>query len=79
MPTKSEKEGQLLTADGSIIEGYGKGGKVKIVTKSSPEFMRDIFPFFMPTFVLLIAHGLYAFTGNTILPFGLIMAQALLT
>lgn len=78
MPEKGEKQDQLVTADGSIIEGYGPGGKVKIVTKTSPEFMRDIFPFFMPTFVLFAGHFVYAFTGNCLLSFGLILMQALI-
>ena len=67
----------MVTADGSIIEGYGPGGKVMVVRKTSPEFMRDIFPFFTPTFVLLAAHFLYAFTGNCLLAIALILAQDL--
>lgn len=74
MPEKGEKQEQLVTSDGSIIEGYGPGGKVMVVSKGEPQFMRDIFPFFTPTFVLIAAHFIYAFTGNCLLAFGLIMA-----
>lgn len=40
--------------------------------------MRDIFPFFTPTFVLIAGHFIYAFTGNCLLAYGLILAQALI-
>jgi hypothetical protein len=39
--------------------------------------MRDIFPFFIPTFVLLAAHFLYAFTGNCLLAIALVLANDL--
>lgn len=67
----------MVTADGSIIEGYGPGGKVAVVRKTPPEFMRDIFPFFIPTFVLLAAHFIYAFTGNCLLAIALTLVQDL--
>lgn len=69
----------MVTADGSIIEGYGPGGKVQVVRKTSPEFMRDIFPYFAPTFLLLAAHFLYAFTGNCLLAVTLALMQALIS
>lgn len=54
--------------DGALIEGYGVGGKVEIVQKSSPEFMRDIAPYFAPSFIIIAAHLVYVYTGNLLLP-----------
>jgi len=56
-----------MTSDGALIEGTGIGGKVLIVHKT-PEFMRDIAPYFAPTFVLFFSHFVYMYTGNLLLP-----------
>ena len=56
-----------MTSDGALIEGTGIGGKVLIVHKT-PEFMRDIAPYFAPSFVLVFAHIIYMYTGNLLLP-----------
>jgi len=55
------------THDGALIEGYGIGGKVVIVQKS-PEFMRDIAPYFAPSFIIIFAHVVYVYTNNLLLP-----------
>lgn len=56
-----------MTYDGAIIEGTGIGGKVLIVQKT-PEFMRDVAPYFAPSIVLVFAHICYAYTGNLVFP-----------
>ena len=56
-----------MTYDGAIIEGTGIGGKVLIVQKS-PEFMRDVAPYFAPSFIIVFAHICYAYTGNLVFP-----------
>lgn len=55
------------THDGALIEGTGIGGKVVIVQKT-PEFMRDIAPYFAPSFIIIFAHIVYGYTGNLLLP-----------
>ncbi len=50
------------------IEGYGVGGKVQIVKRERPEFMRDISPYFMPSFLLILAHIIFLYTGNLMMP-----------
>jgi hypothetical protein len=45
-----------------------------VVSKGEPQFMRDIFPFFIPTFLIIAAHFIYAFTGNCLLAMGLALA-----
>ena len=61
------KNAVRLTHDGAVIEGYGVGGQVVIVQKS-PEFMRDIAPYFAPSFIIIAAHFIYVYTGNLLLP-----------
>lgn len=66
--TSKEKVSNFMrTADGAIIEGTGIGGKVLIVQKT-PEFMRDVAPYFAPSFIIIFAHISYAFTGNLLFP-----------
>ena len=55
------------THDGALIEGIGIGGKVVIVQKT-PEFMRDIAPYFAPSFIIIFAHIVYVYTNNLLLP-----------
>jgi hypothetical protein len=55
------------THDGALIEGRGIGGKVYIVQKT-PEFIRDIAPYFAPSFTIVFAHIVYIYTGNLLLP-----------
>ena len=56
-----------MTSDGALIEGTGIGGKVLIVHKT-PEFMRYVAPYFAPSFILVFAHIIYAYTGNLLFP-----------
>ena len=68
VPSKTDpKNAVRLTHDGAVIEGYGVGGQVVIVQKS-PEFMRDIAPYFAPSFIIIFAHIVYVYTGNLLLP-----------
>ncbi len=53
--------------DGALIEGTQYGGKVLIVL-TTPEFMRDIAPYFAPSFIIVFAHIVYVYTGNLLLP-----------
>ena len=53
--------------DGALIEGTGIGGRVIIVQKT-PEFMRDIAPYFAPSFIIVFAHIVNVYTGNLLLP-----------
>ena len=71
---KIEKEKILYTDEGYEIEGFGIGGKVQIVKRDQPDFMRDIFPYFMPSFLLLIAHLIYFYTGNLMISIWLALA-----
>mgnify|MGYP001030670827 FL=1 len=58
---------QKYTHDGALIEGTANNGQVLIVQKT-PEFMRDIAPYFAPSFIIIFAHFIYAYTGNLLLP-----------
>ena len=71
MPNKTEKtenEKVLYTDEGYEIEGFGIGGKVQIVKRDHPDFMKDISPYFMPSFLLIIAHIIYYYSGNLMMP-----------
>jgi hypothetical protein len=46
-----------------MIEGYGVGGKVLIVSKE-PQFIRDVCPYFVSSFILIAAHIMHVYTGN---------------
>ena len=41
---KNEKEKILYTDEGYEIEGFGNGGKVKIVKRDQPDFMKIFSP-----------------------------------
>lgn len=58
---------QKYTHDGALIEGTAYNGQVLIVQKT-PEFMRDIAPYFAPSFIIIFAHFVYVYTGNLLLP-----------
>jgi hypothetical protein len=58
---------QRYTNDGALIEGTGIGGQVLIVQKT-PEFMRDIAPYFAPSVIIVFAHLVNIYTGNLLLP-----------
>ncbi len=58
---------QKYTHDGALIEGTANNGQVLIVQKT-PEFMRDIAPYFAPSFIIVFAHLIYMYTGNLLLP-----------
>ena len=77
MPEKIEKEKFLYTEEGYEIEGFGVGGKVQIVKRDRPEFMRDISPYFMPSFLLILAHIIFIYTGNLMMPIWLALTQSL--
>lgn len=68
MPEKIEKAKILYTEEGYEIEGYGVGGKVQIVKRERAEFMKDISPYFMPSFLLILAHIIFLYTGNLMMP-----------
>jgi hypothetical protein len=68
MPEKTETEKINYTEEGYEIEGLGVGGKVQIVKRVKPEFMRDISPYFMPSFLLILAHIIFVYTGNLMMP-----------
>ena len=59
--------GISYTKDGALIEGVGVGGNVLIVQKDA-EWMRDLFPYFSSSIVLVLAHILYMYTGNMMFP-----------
>ena len=61
------KKTQLKTKEGLIIEGYEAGGIVETIQKDEVQFMRDIFPFFTPTIVIILNHWIYYMTGNFII------------
>jgi hypothetical protein len=79
MPEKEENEKAkaTYTEDGFEIEGYGVGGKVQIVKREQPEFIRDIAPFFIPTYLLILSHIIFFYTGNLMLPIWLALTQDL--
>ena len=52
--------------DGALIEGTLYDGRVHVVQKT-PEFFRDIVPYFAPTCVLMFTHIVYAYSGNSLL------------
>lgn len=58
---------QKFTHDGALIEGTANNGQVLIVQKT-PDFMRDIAPYFAPSLIIMFAHVIYAYTGNLLLP-----------
>ncbi len=68
MPEKTEKEKVLYTEEGYEIEGFGVGGKVQIVKRDKPEFIRDISPYLMPSFLHILAHIIFLYTGNLMMP-----------
>ena len=61
---KMNKKTAQLTEDGRVIEGYEKGGIVRIVQSEDVQFFRDIKMCFTPTFVILLVHIIYGMTGN---------------
>ena len=64
----------LYTEEGYEIEGYGVGGKVQIVNRDKPELIKDIFPYLMPCFLLVLAHIIFLYTGNLMIPVWLSLA-----
>ena len=74
MLDNKEKEKTLYTEEGYEIEGYGVGGKVSIVKRDKPELIRDISPYLMPSFLLVLGHVIFLYTGNIILPVWLALA-----
>ena len=38
------------------------------IVQKEVQFLRDVAPYFTPTFVLIFAHILYLYTGNLVLP-----------
>ena len=61
-PTEKNKNVRY-TSDGAIIEGTALGGLVLIVSKT-PQFIRDVCPYFQTTGILVFAHLTYIYTGN---------------
>jgi hypothetical protein len=55
------------TKDGALIEAVAEGGLVYIVQKEV-QFLRDVVPYFAPSFVIIFAHIIYMYTGNLLLP-----------
>ena len=70
-PKDFKLKGHYKTHDGAIIEGTGIGGKVLIV-KKTPDFIRDVSPYFAPSIILILAHVSYSLTGNLLFLFWLL-------
>ena len=59
------------------LEGYAEGGFVEMVNTDKIQWARDIQPFFLSTYLIIVMHLFYYFTGNVALPLFLSQSMTL--
>ena len=64
---KDFDDGLRALKDGSLVEGLAPGGKVLIV-RTQPEFLRDVWPYFLNSIMVLIAVIIMIVTNKFYLP-----------
>jgi len=55
---KTNTNNAKYTSDGEVIEATAYNGQVIILSKT-PEFVRDVFPYFLPSLFFIGTHILY--------------------
>jgi len=64
LPSKALK----ILPNGMELEGYAEGGFVEMVNTDKIQWARDIQPFFLSFYLIVVMHLFYYFTGNLALP-----------
>jgi alkane 1-monooxygenase len=60
-----------------VLDSYGEGGIIENVATDKLDFYRDIGPHFMSTWVMIVVHVFYYFTGNmAVMMFGAMLRVA---
>ena len=62
------KQKEHVLSNGMILEGLSDTGLTEIVTVNKIQWIRDINPFFQATYVIIMLHVFYYFTGNLAIP-----------
>ena len=74
--SKSKDKEQVLK-NGLVLEGLSESGLTQIVSASSIHWIRDVNPFFLATYVMIMLHVFYYFTGNLAIPIFLVQSKIL--
>lgn len=60
-----------------VLEGLSDCGLTQIVSVSKIHWIRDVNPFFLATYVIIMLHVFYYFTGNLAIPIFLLKSKIL--
>lgn len=71
------KEKEQVLSNGMTLEGLSECGLTQIVSTDKIQWIRDLNPFFLATYVIIMFHVFYYFTGNLAIPIFLVQCRIL--